>query len=362
LWAALHAVVQAIFWFHPLVWWMGQRLVAEREHACDEAVLAQGADAENYAAAILAVCRYYACAPRAGIAGITGVDLKKRVAVIMKFGDVRYSALVRGALAAIAVAALVIPLFLGHVYGQTPKLSFDAASVHEWGPGQGPEGAFAAGVQFSPGRVQSQCASLQALVYYAYGLRGTEKLEGLPAWARASCGYPDSAGTFRIQATMPAGTTNEQSRQMMQTLLGERFHLGAHWETRESPVFVLRTIPGKLKLKASDPSQDPAAAPHSIGCPGDDPHCHIGFCCGSISMAGLAGILSRVGDRPVIDKTDLTGTFYVGLLKWAGDESVASSLPSLPGLLRDEFGLELKAERGPVPALVIEHVEKPAGN
>ena len=65
LWAALHAIVQAIFWFNPLVWWMGARLVAEREQACDEAVLAQGADAEGYAASILAVCRYYACAPRA---------------------------------------------------------------------------------------------------------------------------------------------------------------------------------------------------------------------------------------------------------------------------------------------------------
>ena len=64
LWAALHAIVQAIFWFNPLVWWLGGRLVAEREQACDEAVLAQGVDAEGYAASVLAVCRYYACAPQ----------------------------------------------------------------------------------------------------------------------------------------------------------------------------------------------------------------------------------------------------------------------------------------------------------
>jgi len=50
------------------------------------------------------------------------------------------------------------------------------------------------------------------------------------------------------------------------------------------------------------------------------------------------------------------------MLRWAGDEDVSSSLPSLPALLREEFGLELKAEPGPVPVLVIDHAEKPTAN
>lgn len=37
--ASIHMVVEAVFWFHPLVWWIGARLVEERERACDEAVL-----------------------------------------------------------------------------------------------------------------------------------------------------------------------------------------------------------------------------------------------------------------------------------------------------------------------------------
>ena len=40
--AAVHMVVEAIFWFHPLVWWLGARMVEERERACDEEVLATG--------------------------------------------------------------------------------------------------------------------------------------------------------------------------------------------------------------------------------------------------------------------------------------------------------------------------------
>ena len=40
--AAVHMVVEAVFWFHPLVWWIGARLVDERERACDEEVLRAG--------------------------------------------------------------------------------------------------------------------------------------------------------------------------------------------------------------------------------------------------------------------------------------------------------------------------------
>jgi uncharacterized protein (TIGR03435 family) len=161
---------------------------------------------------------------------------------------------------------------------------------------------------------------------------------------------------------MPAGTTPIQSRQMMQTLLTERFKLAARWDTRQLPVYTLRVIAGKSKLKQSDPDKDPPNRPGSIGCPPDDSHCHIGFCCGSTTITTLAGTLIHALGRPVIDKTDLTGFYYFGVLKWAGDDSVGSSLPSLPTLLRDEFGLELKAETGPVPVLVIDHVEKPVAN
>ncbi|HVW09007.1 MAG TPA: TIGR03435 family protein [Bryobacteraceae bacterium] len=265
------------------------------------------------------------------------------------------------AMATIAVFA-ILPVIWGQLPAQEPKLRFEVASVHEWGPGQGPAGRFMAGVEFSPGRVRSQCASLQALVFYAYELTGSERLEGLPKWGNASCGYPDSAGTFTIDAKMPGDTTAVQSREMMQSLLAERFQLGAHWETREMPVFVLETIPGKSKLKPSDPATDPPIRPGSIGCPGDDPHCHIGFCCGSTTIAVIADSLTHVLERPVIDKTGLSGMFSIGLLKWAGEDSPGSSLPSLPALLRDQFGLELKAGRGPVRVLVIDRVEKPRAN
>lgn len=50
--AAIHMVVEALFWFHPLVWWLGVRLVDERERACDEDVLARGGNRLVYAESI----------------------------------------------------------------------------------------------------------------------------------------------------------------------------------------------------------------------------------------------------------------------------------------------------------------------
>ena len=47
--AAIQMVVEAVFWFHPMVWWIGARLMEERERACDEEVLSLGGDPQVYA-------------------------------------------------------------------------------------------------------------------------------------------------------------------------------------------------------------------------------------------------------------------------------------------------------------------------
>src|SRR6266480_3012793 len=81
--AAIHMVVEAIFWFHPLVWWLGARLLEERERACDEEVLELGSDRQLYAESILKVCEFCVGSPLACVSGVTGADLKKRMVYIM---------------------------------------------------------------------------------------------------------------------------------------------------------------------------------------------------------------------------------------------------------------------------------------
>jgi uncharacterized protein (TIGR03435 family) len=81
--ATLHMVVEAIFWFHPLVWWLGKRLAEERERACDEEVMQQYNQREVYAESILKVCEFCIEAPLACVSGVTGSDLKRRIVQIM---------------------------------------------------------------------------------------------------------------------------------------------------------------------------------------------------------------------------------------------------------------------------------------
>jgi beta-lactamase regulating signal transducer with metallopeptidase domain len=81
---AIHMIVEALFWFHPLVWWIKARLVDEQERACDEEVLRLGGDRQVYAESILKICEFYLTAPSVCVSGIAGSNLKKRIEDIMR--------------------------------------------------------------------------------------------------------------------------------------------------------------------------------------------------------------------------------------------------------------------------------------
>jgi beta-lactamase regulating signal transducer with metallopeptidase domain len=112
--AALHMLVEAIFWFHPLVWWISRRLVEERERACDENVLACGNPPLVYAQSILKVCRYYVQTPLACASGMSGPDLNIRLTAIMQGGAGDELPPATGLLLAAAGAAtLMLPIAAG---------------------------------------------------------------------------------------------------------------------------------------------------------------------------------------------------------------------------------------------------------
>jgi uncharacterized protein (TIGR03435 family) len=121
--SAIHMLVEAIFWFHPMVWWIERQLVKERERACDEAVLQLGNEAEVYAESILNVCKFYTEPSIACVSGVTGSELKQRIARILSGQGVRKLDLRRKAMLALAsVLAVSVPLaagFLRAAQGQT---------------------------------------------------------------------------------------------------------------------------------------------------------------------------------------------------------------------------------------------------
>jgi uncharacterized protein (TIGR03435 family) len=270
-------------------------------------------------------------------------------------------------LSAAALACFAVPIAFGKANApqsqptsrSSGKASFDVASIKEWTDGKGPVGGGRSGLQFSGDRIFSNCANLNVLLSYAYHLTMAVPRTGVPSWGKGACGG-DNANTFAIEATMPASTTDEQSRQMMQSLLMDRFKLEAHWETKDMPIFALVIGKGGFKLQPSDPEKDAAIPPHSIGCPPEDPGCH-NIVARSGPISALASLLSVSAGRPVIDRTGLTGNYNIDL-KWAGDTVTDSPLPSLPAALREKFGFELKPQTGPVNVLMIDHVEKPTPN
>jgi len=114
--SAMHMVVEMLFCFHPLVWWLGARLVHEREQACDEDVLRWGGKPTFYAEGILKVCEYCLETPLVCGAGITGADLKRRIEAIMSHrAKRRLSSRTAILLGVAAIVSLTMPLVAGVV-------------------------------------------------------------------------------------------------------------------------------------------------------------------------------------------------------------------------------------------------------
>jgi len=112
--ATLHVIVETIFWFYPLVWWIGSRLVDERERACDEDVLRMGNDPLIYAGAILQVCEFYLATPDSVVSRATGSNLKIRIEDIMTQRIIHKVGVARTLLlAGVAIAFVAVPVAFG---------------------------------------------------------------------------------------------------------------------------------------------------------------------------------------------------------------------------------------------------------
>ena len=127
--AALHMLVEVLFWFHPLVWWIGGRLVVERERACDESVIQSGRDRETYAEGILKVCRHFVELPVCA-AGVSGGLLKERIEGIMTNPILsKLPIFKRCLLSSAALIAIAAPIALGVTGGAGVALAATTNAV-----------------------------------------------------------------------------------------------------------------------------------------------------------------------------------------------------------------------------------------
>jgi uncharacterized protein (TIGR03435 family) len=269
------------------------------------------------------------------------------------------------------------PLDNGNIY-RTPKAGDDAQSG---------AGYFSATNQ-----------PMWRYISFAYKLTGSQELAlrfsmfpGLsskaPKWVTG--GFDAGADRFDILARTAGHPTKDEVRLMMQSLLADRFQMAAHFETREAPVLrMVLAKPGKLgpalKVHSANDScgagTDPASAknakesedkPEVCGVLGHLPPSAPGMVRISgrgISLALLANSLPTqtgiaIVGRPVIDLTGLSGLYDV-TLEWAGllNGQPNPDGPTFEAALRDQLGLKLQSDKGPVEILVIDHIEHPSEN
>jgi bla regulator protein BlaR1 len=397
--AAVHMMVEMVFWFHPLVWWIGSRMVEERERACDGDVLQSGGDAEAYAGAILKVCQYYLAPPLTGVAGITGSNLRKRVEDIMTRRTGENLDWVRKLLLLAAGASVVaVPILVGLInvtpvsaWSQSePRFAFEAASVKLHKPGDA--GGPAPGLQYLPGgRFTAGNMPIAILVMEAYGttlMRPGADLEKKLDPRIGSDRYDVEAVAEKnaIPAGASASVRNETLKLMLRTLLADRFKLMVHRELKDGPVYALEVTRGGPKLKKAA-MQENTCGDQATNV-GDPAACHVlvgGFLRGmqgqAIDMSDFARGLTEFSDRPVIDKTGLTGLYNIQIEGWADIRNVprpartaqteaqrAEDLlrddPSRPTLFAvlDNLGLQLEPQTGPIQTLYVDYFERPSEN
>ncbi len=127
--ALVQSVVETVFWFHPAVWWIGSRLVGERERACDEEVLRLGVDERSYAEGILKVCGFGLRSPVAFVAGVGGSNLTARIERILQCPTAGSLPLAgRVALACVLSAGVGVPLVAGAVGAKREIATASSAS------------------------------------------------------------------------------------------------------------------------------------------------------------------------------------------------------------------------------------------
>jgi bla regulator protein blaR1 len=170
--AALHIVVQAAFWFHPLVWWIGAKLVEERERACDESLLERGSQPDVYAHGILNVCKFYVESPLPCASGVTGSDLKKRIREIMTHrASLRLTFAHKAMICCAALAAVAVPLAIGILRAQSlpppPQYTYEVVSIRPSAPGN-PNSRLGPGPQ---GGLRVENNTIMQLLTFAYDVR-----------------------------------------------------------------------------------------------------------------------------------------------------------------------------------------------
>jgi uncharacterized protein (TIGR03435 family) len=238
---------------------------------------------------------------------------------------------------------------------QSATLAYDVVSVKVNNTGQGRWGIDVGDYSYRATNIP-----LKELLASAYDTK-SDLISGVP-------GAIDGV-RFDIDAKIapnpaaPQKLTDRQRPEMLKAMLADRFGIKAHVEVKTLPVFDLVLAHSGIKIKPTPPSDaagDSGAHIHSTA-----------LLANGITIAQLAGTLTGIVHRQVIDKTGLSGNYDVDL-KWTPDnvgrspqsstDALVDGAPNIFTAVEEQLGLKLESSKGPVETLVIDHVEMPSEN
>ena len=235
----------------------------------------------------------------------------------------------------LAMVAAAI-LTASHAQNQTTRLEFEVASIKATPPGSMEKSMGS----FGNGAIRWQGHSIKEYVQTAYNVK--DYAYSGPVWM-------DTA-LFDVVAKIPARNQFPQYREMMQTLLADRFKLTVHRESRTVNAHLLVVDKSGLKIQAVAPGPGTSS---SWG--------QTKVSSKNASMADFAEVLSAHLDRPVKDETGVAGRFDIKV-EWLGEDAplVAGgpSATTIFGALQDQIGLRLQTGKMTVEVVVVDHCEK----
>jgi uncharacterized protein (TIGR03435 family) len=252
-----------------------------------------------------------------------------------------------------------------------PTLTFDVASIRETQqPADNPSWQMGLISQPHSSQFQANGITPKVLIQSAYGF-GAYEISGAPDWIDSSFWVVQAKCDHSVDDQLTKLTDDQaklEKQHMMQTLLADRFKLKVHWETKQASIYtlVLTKFGSKLtptKIEVLDPAIPNAPPPETKGADIQnimDARGHV-MTVSHISPTGIAVLLGAMLRANVQDKTGLTDR-YDFTLKYTYQSTDPDSYPTLTTAIQEQLGLKLESSKGPVPVLVIDHIERPSPN
>lgn len=249
-----------------------------------------------------------------------------------------------------AAGLILMVAVCGAALGQ-PTPVFEVASIRVQ---PGPVGII--NISTSGTRLTVQATTIAGLILYAFNLKNYQ-LERNPELSAMG----DTMYDIAAKADGDSVPAKDDFRQMMQSLLRDRFRLKVHREQKEMQVYALVVGRNGLKLKESDPDADPTV---HVGASGNN-YQFYQLTMPKGTMDNLANQIDA--DRPVVDNTGLSGIYNIKLnytpqFKMSRGPEPDLSEISIFTAMQDQLGLKLEPRTAMIDTLVVDHVEKPSEN